>query len=347
MAEGCELFSVPIAFRNSSAGSPLNLKFQARRRMIQKCAGEEELIDSDRLAEVKQFAVSRILDSCARNEISPAIALLRLTSASHNSADLEDVVELAIEAAATQQNAALAEVCALYLENRLACERFMTMSSAQPASEPMTADARITHLRESFDTWVEEDDALSVAAYTFGNPRLMQQASQEVIDVLDQWGLLGAAVDALQIGCGTGRIEALLGPRVHLAWGIDIAAKMIDKAEEKIAHLQNVRFSQCSGRDLEPFEANSFDLVYAVDSFPYIVQAGADVVESYFAEVARVLRDRGHFVIFHYSYRGDLARDLNDVRRMAATYGYSIVREAARPFTIWDGAAYQLQLNPR
>jgi ubiquinone/menaquinone biosynthesis C-methylase UbiE len=207
----------------------------------------------------------------------------------------------------------------------------------------MTEKARIARLRESFDKWVDEDAAMSVALYTFGNPRLIQKATQEIIDVLNDWGLLGPAVDALQIGCGTGRVEALLSPKVRLAWGIDISAKMIGAARQKVAGLANVRFSQCSGRELSLFQANSFDLVYAVDSFPYIVEAGAQLVNRHFAEVARVLRGGGHFVLFHYSYRGDQKRDCSDVRRLAAAYGYSVLREAVTPFTIWDGVGYHLQ----
>lgn len=298
---------------------------------------------SESRLDAKGGLASVILDRCARNEISPAIALLKLMSVSGNRADLKALVNLAVEAAASQNNAALAEIRALYVENRTSCERAITMSEAGPVTESMTTNARIDQLREAFDTWAEEDAALSVAAYTFGNPRLVQKATQEVIDVLDEWGLLGPAVDALQIGCGTGRIETLLGPRVGLARGIDISAKMIDAARQNVAHLENVRFSQCSGRDLAPFEAKSFDLVYAVDSFPYIVQAGAELVDRHFAEVARVLRASGHFVIFHYSYRDDMARDLSDVRRLAMAHGYSVVREAVTPFTIWDGVGYHLQ----
>ena len=296
-------------------------------------------------SQLKLFSVPKILDSCARNEISPAITLLRLTSVSPDPTSLEAAVDLAVRTAATRLNLALAEVAALYLENRSACERVMTMSIPKPAMEPMTANARITQFRDAFDSWVQEDADLSVAAYTFGNPRLVQQATQEVVDVLEAWRLLGPMVDALQIGCGTGRIEALLGPKVRLAWGIDISAKMIKKAEEITAGVPNVRFIRCSGRDLDAFDANSFDLVYAVDSFPYIVQAGEEVVQHYFKEVARVLRPSGHFVIFQYSYRGDLSRDRSEIRRLATAYGYSIIREALTPFTIWDGIAYQLQMK--
>jgi len=207
----------------------------------------------------------------------------------------------------------------------------------------MTPDARIERLRESFDRWVEEDAILSVALYTFGDPGLIRKTTQEVVDVLEDWGVLGPDVDALQIGCGTGRIEQLLGSKVHLAWGIDISANMIRAATRQARNLQNIRFAECSGRDLTLFDENSFDLVYAVDSFPYIVEVGEELAERHFAETARVLRDGGHFVIFKYSYRDDPARDLNDLRRMAAAYGYAVLREAVTPFAIWDGVGYHLQ----
>lgn len=297
-------------------------------------------------ARVKNVSVPKIIDSCVSKEISPAIALLKLMFVSRTPADLEALVKLVLEAAAARNNRALAEVCELFAENHEACERAMTMPEPEPMTDSMTTGERIAWLRESFDRWVEEDAALSVALYTFGNPRLIHQATQEVIDVLDEWGLLGPAVDTLQIGCGTGRIEALLSPRVHLAWGIDISAKMIERAREKLAGLDNVRLSECSGRDLALFGVNSFDLVYAVDSFPYIVEAGAELVDRHFAEVARVLRDGGHFVMFHYSYRGDTARDCDDVRLLAAAHGYEVVREAMRPFTVWDGVGYHLRKRP-
>jgi SAM-dependent methyltransferase len=295
----------------------------------------------------KYASVRRILESCFRAQISPPIALLKLVFACGNPADLDSAMKSTLEAAAIRNSAALDELYALYLENRPACERVMNMPEPEPETSSMTPDAHIAWLRKSFDMWVTEDESLSVALYTFGNPRLIHNATQEIIDVLDEWGLLGPAVDVLQIGCGTGRVEALLAPRVRLAWGIDISANMINTARRKVAGLDNIRLSECSGRDLALFEAKSFDLVYAVDSFPYIVETGAELVDRHFAEVARVLRDDGHFVIFHYSYRNNPARDRRDVRRLAGIHGYTVVHEAVTPFTIWDGVGYHLRRSPR
>ncbi len=262
---------------------------------------------------------------------------------SRDAAHLEALIELVGEVAKSSNQSALEEICSLYDENRSGCGRIMSLPEPQPLTRSMTPGARIQRLRESFDRWVEEDALLSVALYTFGNPRLIRKTTEELVDVLDDWGVLGPAVDALQIGCGTGRVEVLLSHKVHLAWGIDISTNMIRAARQQALDLENVRFAECSGRDLTIFDANSFDLVYAVDSFPYIVEVGEELVDRHFAEVARVLRDSGHFVILQYSYRDDPACDLNDVRRMATAYGYEVLREAVTPFTIWDGVGYHLQ----
>ena len=314
-----------------------------KRKTQIKISSERKKERSGIAARLRNISMQAILDSCVDNEISPAIALLKLVFASRDPTHLGAVVKLVLETATIQNNAALTETCALYEENRAACERIMTMPQPEPMTDLMTSDERIAWLRESFDRWVEEDAALSVALYTFGNPRLVSQTAMEIVSVLDGWGLLGPAVDALQIGCGTGRIEGFLSPRVHLAWGIDISAKMIKAAQQKLVGFDNVRLSECSGRDLDLFGMNSFDLVYAVDSFPYIVEAGAELVDRHFAEVARVLRDGGHFVIFQYSYRGDTVRDRDDVRRLATAHGYRVIREEMRPFTVWDGVGYHLR----
>ena len=301
-------------------------------------------VDLSRLpARLKRLGVEEILQSCIQHETSTEITLLRLIFASRDAAHLESLMQLVGEFAKSSNQSTLQEICSLYEENREGCARIMSLPEPKPLTKSMTPGARIERLRESFDKWVEEDPGFSVALYTFGNPRLLHKTSEEVVNVLDDWGVLGSAVDALQIGCGAGRIEALLCQKVHLACGIDISANMIRAARQQAGNLENVRFHECSGRDLALFEANSFDLVYAVDSFPYIVEVGEALVDCHFAEVARVLRDGGHFVILQYSYRDDAARDLDDVRQKAAAYGYAIVREAVTPFKIWDGVGYHLR----
>ena len=111
-------------------------------------------------------------------------------------------------------------------------------------------------------------------------------------------------------------------------------------AEERL----NLHFSVTAGRNLARFPDRRFDLVSAVDSFPYLVEAG--VAETHLHEAARVLGPGGDLVIFNFSYRGDPAGDRADVRRLAAAAGFDVLALGARPFTIWDALAFHLRRRP-
>jgi ubiquinone/menaquinone biosynthesis C-methylase UbiE len=122
--------------------------------------------------------------------------------------------------------------------------------------------------------------------------------------------------------------------------GTDISATMLETSRRRCAALANVSFRQSSGHDLREFEDASFDLVLAVDTFPYIVHSG--LAERHMAEAARVLRQGGDLVILNYSYRGDPERDRADVLCFGDRYGFEVLRDGARPFTLWDGLAFHL-----
>src|ERR1044071_4679466 len=184
--------------------------------------------------EATERGVPEILEQCARQETSPAITLLRLMFISSDETDLRELMQFAGQSAADSSNLALGELCALYEENKSAYQRIGTLPEAPPVTDSMSAAEQIDRLRASFDSWVQKDAPLSVALYTFGNEKLIHKATQEVVDALDNWGVLGPEVDALQIGCGTGRVESLLCRKVRLAWGIDISASMILVAKDNL-----------------------------------------------------------------------------------------------------------------
>ena len=87
----------------------------------------------------------------------------------------------------------------------------------------------------------------------------------------------------------------------------------------------------------------AFDLVLAVDSFPYMVQAGPDVVGRHVAGAARVLRPGGALVVLNFSYRGDRAADRADATAFAAAHGFTLEQDGATPFDVWDGTAFVLR----
>ena len=116
----------------------------------------------------------------------------------------------------------------------------------------------------------------------------------------------------------------------------------VERARARCGALPNVRLEVSPGRDLASFGAASFDLVLAVDTFPYLVQSALRLAETHVAEAARVLRPGGSLVILNFSYRGDRAQDAADVARFARAHGLRGVVEGATPFEVWDGRAWRL-----
>ena len=164
--------------------------------------------------------------------------------------------------------------------------------------------------------------------------------ARELLESLD---VLGPERRVLDIGCGIGRIAQALAGNVAAITGIDIAPRMIEAARRRCAGLANVNLIETSGRDLSPFATGAFDLVLAIDAMPYVHRAGMALVTTHFAEVARVLRGGGDFVILNLTYRGDLDLDRRDVRRLAGAAGLAVLRNGTSDLRLWDGATFHLR----
>jgi SAM-dependent methyltransferase len=202
------------------------------------------------------------------------------------------------------------------------------------------------HFRDiaaSFDAAARISPEASVALYSLGDPILLEQATKEVVDYLADINVLGADRVALDIGCGSGRFEAALWARVRQIVGIDVSAEMIAAARARCQGLPNVDFRLTDGASAPEGPAASFDLILAVDSFPYIVQAGGPLAAIWLEGVARLLRPRGDLVILNYSYRDDVGLDRDDLLRLTQPLGLAPVTLAARPFRTWDGTAFHFR----
>ena len=204
-------------------------------------------------------------------------------------------------------------------------------------------DEAIQRWATAFDRAAHGSPEASVALYALGSPEILKEATAEVVQRLRDWGLLGRARTVLDLGCGIGRFGEALAGEVKAFVGIDISGEMIAAARRRCVAFGNVTFHRSSGRDLSLFQENSFDLVLAVDSFPYLVQSGMELVETHVIEAARVLGPGGDLVILNFSYRGGAAQDRADLSRLADACGFELVREGTREFALWDGLAFHLK----
>jgi SAM-dependent methyltransferase len=117
----------------------------------------------------------------------------------------------------------------------------------------------------------------------------------EAVELLLQRGarfrLPLAHADALDFGCGTGRLTRALSRHFTRCLGLDISAHMIDQARGGNADLENCRFDVHDGRDLSSCDSCSFDLVLSLLVLQHV--PSADAKARYVQEFVRVLRPGG------------------------------------------------------
>lgn len=285
------------------------------------------------------------LAACLSGDIPPEVALARMLAGSGDvDAVARAVRDLAANLAPHAEQERLAALRALLPQLERACRPIGALLARQmSASDESDTDLAIAQNREFFDQAVAASEEASVALYSLGSAELLERASNEIVRLLGAWGAIGPHRSVLQIGCGIGRMESALAPLVRSAHGIDISPSMIAAARRRCRGLANVEFDVCTGRDLGSFADASLHLVYAVDSFPYLVQCGWPLVERHFIEAHRVLRPGGDLAIFNFSYRGDADADRRDVARLAGAAGLDLLVGGTRPFTHWDGLAFHLR----
>lgn len=178
----------------------------------------------------------------------------------------------------------------------------------------------------------------SVALYSLGDPALLSAATSELLGWLADRGLLGAGRSMLDLGCGIGRLAGPAAGSVASVVGADVSGRMLAEARRRWHDRRNLLFVRTSGRDLAAFADRSFDLLVAVDSFPYMVAAG--LAARHVEEAGRVLRPGGDLVIFNFSYRGDIAADRTD---LLGRPGFRTIVDGARGLAIWDAPAFHLR----
>jgi SAM-dependent methyltransferase len=262
---------------------------------------------------------------CLAGRISPPVMLARLVLAGATSATIRQTLAACSEAA---------ELLAFLAPREAAIDRMHAML----ARVNHATGADVARIAAQFDTAVAADPAASVAAYSLGDPALLEQATAEVVAWLADQHLFLDNMDVLDLGCGFGRIAAALAPRARSVLGLDISPRMIEEARRCHGTLRGLGFAVTEGRDLGCLPDASRDLILAVDCFPYLFQAG--VAEAHIRDAARVLRPGGALAVLNLSYAADPAPDRARALDWAADAGLVLEQDGVTPFTLWDAAAF-------
>ena len=194
-----------------------------------------------------------------------------------------------------------------------------------------------------FDRAVRVAPEASVAAWSLNDPAVLAAGTAELVAWLRAGPWFDSDADVLDLGCGIGRVAAALAPHVHSVLGVDVSGAMVAEARRRHGARPGLRFDITNGAPPFDLPAAGFDLVLAVDSFPYVVQAGLGAVMV--GEAVRLLRPEMHLVVLNLSYRADEAADGLDARDWAERFGLTLVVCGARPFQLWDGAAFVWRVN--
>ena len=285
--------------------------------------------------------MSDAIDRCANGAIAPHVALMRLFTELPDEGAARGALALAVSAADPTSSARLRAMQELWDRMPRAYADISAIHSLASCELRGNETARIRQLSELFDSAAEISPQASVALYSLGNADLLDEITREIVHVIKSWQLFDSRSRVLDIGCGTGRFLEALAPCVACVIGVDISAAMLHRARERIVHFDNAAVVQGSGRNVATFAANSFELVMAIDSFPYLVQAG--VAEAHFEDCARVLKPRGFLLAMNFSYRDDPVRDRADVEALSRRFGFQVQRNGSSDLRLWDGATFLLQ----
>ena len=279
------------------------------------------------------------IQDCLAARISPEVAVARMLLAG---VAAEGIAAALARHRPEMEDARWTAMGRLVKGRGAALDRLAAEVEATGAQHDASGDGGLARIAAFFDRAVAHSPEASVALYSLGDPAILAEATTEIVGWLRANQLLRAEADVLDLGCGIGRIAAALAPLCRTVLGLDVSAGMVAEARRRTA-LPNVRFDHTTGHGLDALPSGAFDLVVAIDSFPYMVQAGPEVVDRHVAGAARVLRPEGALVVLNFSYRGDRAADHADAAALAAAHGFALEQDGAAPFSVWDGTAFVLR----
>jgi len=306
--------------------------------------------DHGKSTEAARFLGERLARQLRDGE-PPSVAAMQLLMQAQTPAEARaalDVAEMlqrpdvarACNSSASRATSSLRDVADLIAQNPAAWHIVHRIAGA--IEHRLVEGNAVAHWAALFDNLVGLSPEGSVALYSLGSPRLLAEATREIVVLLDDWGLLEPASVVLDIGCGIGRLERVLASRVASVTGIDVSRAMLAEAQRRCGDLPNVRFVLGSGTDLPEIAAESVDLVLLIDTLPYVTLSGSALAPRLCAEAARVLEPGGSLLILNATYGGDADADLASLARLAEGAGLELRRADWNPLISWDAPAFQL-----
>ena len=148
-------------------------------------------------------------------------------------------------------------------------------------------------MRVEWDRRADENARFFIASGSAeSDEEFRASGERELLDIVLDGVVLDRSAEALEIGCGIGRLLAPLARRVAVAHGVDISPSMVARSKEFCRDLPNVRTEVTDGA-LAHLADTSLDMVFSFIVFQHIPER--EPIRRYVEEAARVLRPGGLF----------------------------------------------------
>ena len=110
----------------------------------------------------------------------------------------------------------------------------------------------------------------------------------------------------LDLGCGIGRLAAVVAPRCRALWAVDVSPQMLTLAAKRLAACRNIRYVLCQDTAFPDVPDQSIDLAYCL-----LVMQHLELEDSFLLleELRRVTRPSGTIVVTYPNLLSDFYLD--------------------------------------
>jgi 2-polyprenyl-3-methyl-5-hydroxy-6-metoxy-1,4-benzoquinol methylase len=274
------------------------------------------------------------IDRCAAGGVPVTIALMQLALQTGGQAEIEGLIRKALGSkkpgsAAYERLRRLEELSRRHPNAHEIARR--TTGAFTTRQERV---GEVEHWAAEFDRAVAVSSEASVALYSFGDPLLLRQITEELVGKLVQWQVLRGSSRVLDYGCGIGRVTQQLANQAAEVVGVDISTGMLREACLRLSGVDNVRLDRAQNL-LADKTAARFDLILLIDVCPYLADA-----TPLLADLSGRLASGASLIVMNWSYSLRPADQRARARDFARQRDLVLVRDGTAEFSLWDGLVF-------
>jgi 2-polyprenyl-3-methyl-5-hydroxy-6-metoxy-1,4-benzoquinol methylase len=282
-----------------------------------------------------------LIDECAAGRLPITIAWMDLSARSSGPAEAEGLIARALDSRkpgspARERLRGLKELSQRHPNAHEIARRMAALVTTRPDGM-----SEADYWAAEFDRAVAVSSEASVALYSFGDPLLLRQITEELVGKLIEWEVLRRDSRVLDYGCGIGRVSEQLATHAAEVVAVDVSAGMLGVARTRLAGISNVRLEHAQTL-LADKSDTGFDLILLIDVAPYLSD-----VTPLLTELLSRLASGASLIVMNWSYDLRLAEQRARARVFARQNELVIVSNGTAEFSLWDGLVFHFRKPAR